>query len=153
MSDIQPAVTREQVERLQQAMSAMPQVEVETKHYFANGMYARQIDCRAGLLIVGKVHKHEHFFMVTKGQIIVWTESGMVRMAAPYVHVSKPGTKRAMLAEIDSAAMTVHRTDLTDIDEIDAELTEADETSLFDSHNRLKTAIKEMEALKIKGEP
>ena len=131
--------TREQIGRLQAEMSKMPQATLDTHHYFANGMYAREVHRPAGTLIVGKVHKHEHLFIITKGQIVVWTEGGMVRMTAHYVHVSKPGTKRVTLAEVDSSAMTVHRTDKTDLDEIEAEIIEAEEVAMFDSNNALKS--------------
>lgn len=131
--------TREQIDRLQAEIVKMPQATLDTHHYFANGMYAREVHRPAGTLIVGKIHKHEHLFIVTKGQIIVWTENGMVRMTAPYVHVSKPGTKRVTLAEVDSSAMTVHRTDNTDLEEIEAEIIEAEENAMFDSNNILKS--------------
>jgi hypothetical protein len=131
--------TREQIDRLQAEIVKMPQATLDTHHYFANGMYAREVHRPAGTLIVGKIHKHEHLFIVTKGQIIVWTENGMVRMTAPYVHVSKPGTKRVTLAEVDSSAMTVHRTDNTDLEEIEDEIIEAEENAMFDSNNILKS--------------
>lgn len=131
--------TRDQIDRLQAEMAKMPQATLNTHHYFANGMYAREVHRPAGTLIVGKIHKHEHLFIVTKGQIVVWTETGMVRMTAPYVHVSKPGTKRVTLAEVDSSAMTVHRTDKTDLDEIEAEIIEAEEVTMFDSNNIQKS--------------
>jgi quercetin dioxygenase-like cupin family protein len=130
--------SREAILALQTAMRGMPQLELETRHYFANGMYAREVDRPAGATIVGKIHRHEHFFIVTKGEIIVWTEQGMKRMPAPYVHVSLPGTKRVTYAVVDSTAMTVHRTENTDLDAIEAEIIEAEDGALFDARNALK---------------
>ncbi len=123
---------------LQAVMINMPQVELETKHYFANGMYAREVFRPAGTTIVGKIHKHEHLFIVTKGCILVWTDGDETRMEAPCVLVSKPGTKRATYAETDAVAMTVHRTDKTNLDEIEAEIIEAEDLALFDSSNKVK---------------
>jgi len=40
--------------------------------------------------------------------------------------------------------MTVHRTDETDLEKIEAELIEEDETAMFDSHNHIKQTIKEL---------
>jgi quercetin dioxygenase-like cupin family protein len=128
----------EKVWALQREMLKIPQLELQTNHYFADGMYAREVIRPAGCLIVGKVHKKEHFYIVTKGRIAVTTDEGVREISAPAVIVSKPGTKRAVLALEDSVCMTVHRTDNTDIDVIEAELVEADDIALFDAHNRLK---------------
>ena len=126
------------VVRLQAAMSKLPQVELETRHYFADGMYAREVSRPATCLIVGKIHKKEHFYIVTKGKVQVVTDDGTQVYEAPTVLVSKPGTKRAVLALEDSCCMTVHRTDKTDLDEIEAELIDPEEVSLFDARNKLK---------------
>jgi quercetin dioxygenase-like cupin family protein len=128
----------DRVWRLQREMSKLPQVELETNHYFADGMYAREVIRPEGCLIVGKVHKKEHFYIVTKGRIRVTTDDGIKEISAPAVLVSKPGTKRAVLALEDSVCMTVHRTDLKDLDEIEAELVEPDASSLFDASNKVK---------------
>ena len=116
----------------------MPQAQLETKHYFADGMYARELHRPAGTLIVGKVHKREHFFVITKGRIMVSTAEGMRECPAGTVIVSQPGTKRVTLALEDSVATTFHRTDSRDLDAIEAEIIEPDENALFDARNQLK---------------
>ena len=134
-------VSREQVERLQAEMSAMPQAELVTEHFFSPGMYCRRVFRPAGTLIVGKVHKEPHFFLCAKGEIIAWTEGGMKRLYAGDVIESKPGTKRVTLAVEDSIGITIHKTDKTDLDEIEAELIEPDPMALFDSSNKLKVSL------------
>jgi len=79
------------------------------------------------------------------GEIIAWTENGMRRLQAGDVVESKPGTKRVTLATTDAIGITIHKTDKTDLDEIEAELIEPDETALFDSRNKLKSAIKSLQ--------
>lgn len=133
------APSREQIDRLQAEMVKMPQADLQTEHYFSeSGMYCRKVFRPAGTLIVGKVHKHHHLFLCAMGEIIAWTENGMKRLQAGDVVESKPGTKRVTLAVTDAIGMTVHRTDKTDLDEIEAELVELEETSMFDSGNNLK---------------
>ena len=133
--------SREQIERLQAEMVQMPQADLQTEHYFSeSGMYCRKVFRPAGTLIVGKVHKHHHLFLCAMGEIIAWTENGMKRLQAGDVVESKPGTKRVTLAVTDAIGVTVHRTDKTDLDEIEAELVEPDNTALFDSSNLLKIA-------------
>lgn len=131
-------VSREQVERLQSEMASMPQAELTTEHQFSPGMYLRKVFRPAGTLIVGKVHKEPHFFLCAKGEIIAWTESGMKRLQAGDVVESKPGTKRVTLAVTDAIGITIHKTDKTDLDEIEAELIEPDTTALFDANNEIK---------------
>ena len=125
----------------------MPQAELVTEHYFRPGMYCRKLIRPAGTLIVGKVHKEPHFFLCAKGEIIAWTENGMKRLQAGDVVECKPGTKRVTLATQDSIGVTIHKTDETDLDKIEEELVEPDETALFDSGNKLKQIIGEMKTL------
>jgi mannose-6-phosphate isomerase-like protein (cupin superfamily) len=130
--------TLEQIERLQREMSVLPQLELETEHYFSGGMYCRKLTRPAGTLIVGKVHKKDHFFMCAQGEIRAWSEKGMVTLKAGDVICSKAGTKRVTLALTDAIGITFHKTNKTNLDKIEKELIEPDETALFDAANKLK---------------
>lgn len=127
----------DKVYALQNAMQGMPQAELETSHLFADGMYARVLPRPAGTLIVGKVHKREHLYIVAKGRVQVTDGMGdAVEYEAGSVLVSKPGTKRAVLALEDSVCLTVHRTDSQDLEVIESDLIEPDDAALFDSSNK-----------------
>ena len=130
--------SREQIERLQAEMLKLPQAELPTEHLFAGGMYCRILPRPTGCLIVGKVHKKEHFYMVIKGCVQVTTDEGMQEIRAPKVLISKPGTKRAVLAMEDSICLTVHRADSTTVDEVEEELVEPDDSSLYGPGNMLR---------------
>ena len=130
--------TREEIDRLQSEMSVMPQAELQTEHYFSGGMYCRKLTIPAGTLIVGKVHKKDHFFLCAKGEIIAWSEGGMKHLYAGDIICSKPGTKRVTLAVTDAIGITFHKTNKTNLDKIEKELIEPDELALFDSSNNLK---------------
>jgi quercetin dioxygenase-like cupin family protein len=142
MSELAHIPSREDIERLQASMRSLPQVTLETKHHFADGMYCRELFRPAGTTIVGKVHRREHFYIVLSGDVTVVGEGGTTRLKAPCILVSPPGTKRAVYAHEDSTCITVHRTDETDLDAIERELIEPDETALFDAHNQLKGLLK-----------
>jgi len=141
--------TREQISNLQIELSKLPQVEPITEHYFSNGMYCRKVWRCGGTLVVGKIHKKDHFFMCAAGEIIAWTENGMKTLKAGDIIESKPGTKRVTLALSDAIGITFHKTDKTDLDEIEAELIEPDETALFDSSNKLKQFVVENQKTEI----
>ena len=136
--DIPNVPTLEQIERLQGEMMQMPQAELQTEHYFSGGMYCRKLIRSAGTLIVGKVHKKDHFFLCAKGEIIAWSEGGMRHLYPGDVICSKPGTKRVTLAVTDAIGITFHKTNKTNLDKIEKELIEPDELALFDSSNNLK---------------
>lgn len=130
---------RAAVERLQAAVSLLPQYEPETLHHFADGMYLRWVFRKAGTVVIGKVHKKQHFYLLVQGEIeIAGGEDGPKRMVAPSLIVSEPGTKRAVFAVTDAVCVTVHRSDKTDLDELEAELVEDDPTSMYATGNRLK---------------
>ena len=131
-------VSRTQIEQLQAAGAHLPQFVPKTEHYFSNGMYVRKAHMPATLIVVGKVHKHPHFFVLCAGEMIVVDEKGRRTLHSGDVICSEAGTKRALICVTDCIGMNVHRTDKTDLDEIEAELIEPDDSALFDAHNMLK---------------
>ena len=131
-------VTREAIFKLQDALSTLPQVEIETRHYWADGVYCREMVMPEGTVVIGKVHKREHFFMVTKGRIRLAGNGETRDVEAPAVIVAQPGSKRAIIALTDSACANIHRTFETDLEAIEREFLEPDETAMFDSSNKLR---------------
>lgn len=117
-----PLVIREQIGALETAMFQAPQVAIETRHTFADGLYAREIDIPAGTLLTGKIHGFEHINIVSKGSISVLTENGARRIDAPCTFVAQPGTKRVGYAHSDTVWTTIHAlsNDVRDPDEAEA---------------------------------
>lgn len=134
----QPSDPRALVGRLQSAMAELPQVELPTEHFFANGMYARRLTIPKDSVIVGKAHKHEHLFMLMYGDLSVWVDGEIQRLKPGDTFVSSPGIKRVGLAHADSMCVTIHRTDSRDLEEIEAEIIVAEPGAFFDSANKLK---------------
>lgn len=97
--------------------------EFDTTHDFCPGIYARSIFMPAGTLFTSKIHKTRHFFVVTQGSCTVVDSFGNRKLiAAPYLGVTEPGTKRVLLIHEDCIWTTFHRTDLTDVAEIEKQL-------------------------------
>lgn len=92
------------------------------RHYFAPGVYAREMWMPAGCLITGKIHMTEHLNMLSQGKVSVSNKGDSITMTAPYTFVSPIGTKRAIYAHEDSTWTTIHATDLTDPEEIEEEI-------------------------------
>lgn len=101
--------TRAALLKLQEAMMPMASEGVgETRHFFAEGLYLREMSVPAGTLVMGKTHRMEHFLIITKGRAIVVSEEGRQEIGAGYVSPSPAGAKRAILALEDLTMVTVH---------------------------------------------
>lgn len=136
---------REKVGVLQQELSKLPQYEPETRHFFHGGMYCREVFRPAGVLIVGAVHKKEHFYLVVSGTVAITDGEGDVReVTAPQLFLSKPGTKRAVYALTDALCVTFHATDAVSVEQAEEELVEADPDSMFGVGNRIKLQPQEV---------
>ena len=93
-------------------------IEVPVVHHFSPGVYMRQMDAKAGTLIVSKMHRTEHLNVLLSGSLTVATENGI----APAVIKSMPGTKRIGYFHEDTSWMTVHPTNSTDLEEIEKQV-------------------------------
>jgi hypothetical protein len=137
-----PDLLRQPVQAIKEAISQLPQYEPETEHHFHAGMYCRVVKRCEGALIVGKVHKQEHLYVVMSGTVAVSQEGEPAKqITGPAVIKSYPGTQRAVLALTDAVCMTVHITDAKTVEEAEAELVEHDPTSKFDAFNRVKCEV------------
>ena len=127
----QDASIRERILHLEDAMKHSPcQIEIPPVHYFAKGLYAREITVPKGTLLTGKIHNTEHLNIVSKGDISVLTEDGPKRVQAPFTMVSQPGTKRVGYAHEETVWTTIHATEETDLDKLEADLIATDFHSL-----------------------
>ena len=132
---------RQKVQALQDVISQLPQYEPETKHTFHAGMYCREVWRPAGVIIVGKVHKKEHFYLVVSGTVAITTDEGVKSVTGPTLLCSTPGTKRAVYAETDALCMTFHVVDAKTIEDAEQELVEEDDSSMFTLGNKLKNEV------------
>jgi hypothetical protein len=117
---------RSQLDAIEEEMSKGETIAISDfplRHHFANGMYAREMFLPAGTLITGKIKKDEHISVISAGEVYEATEHGAQHIAAPHTFISAPGTKRLVYALRDTVWTTIHRTDETDVDKIDDELT------------------------------
>jgi hypothetical protein len=138
MTDLETLPTRAAIDALQAQFASLPQAEFPTKHYFANGLYVREMSCKAGSAIIGKVHKTQHVFVLAAGDMTLVSDGKRIRVSAPWVSIAEPGIKRLGYAHTDCVCLNIHHTDLTDLKEIEAALVENDPTALFDEGNNLK---------------
>lgn len=111
------------VQQLQEAiLDNVEQIDVEVEHHFAPHVYGRQMNAKAGMLIVSKMHRTEHLNILMKGSLTILTEDGIQYLEAPTVIKSKAGTKRIGYFHEDSSWMTIHPTDETDLELIEGQV-------------------------------
>lgn len=92
------------------------------KHTFADGLYIREMRAPKGMLNVSKLHKTTHPYFILEGEFSVLTEKGLVRIKAPFMGITKAGTKRVVYFHEDTTWITVHATEETDLEKIENEL-------------------------------
>jgi hypothetical protein len=136
---------QQKVEALQSELAKLPQYQPETKHYFHGGMYCREVFRHAGVLVVGAVHKKEHFYLIVSGTVAITDGEGNVQeVTGPHLFQSKPGTKRAVYAVTDALCMTFHAIDATTVEAAEAELVELEPSSMFAPGNLIKHDAQEV---------
>jgi len=129
--------TRKSIYALQDYLEDMPdkmddkQCEEECiTHFFAPGVYVRQMLIPAGMVAVGKIHKTKHVSIISCGKVSVTTENGTETIEGPYTFINTPGEKRAVYAHTDTIWSTVHPTEETDLAKIEKEVIATDYAEL-----------------------
>ena len=124
LSEIDPNPTMEQLMALQQRMIDMggdlagPEVE----NFFADGVYGRKLVIPAGILLMGKMQRKANITVQLYGDIEVTTDNGPRRIVGQAVFRAPPMTKRLGWTHAETAWITFHATDQTDILMVEQEL-------------------------------
>lgn len=93
---------------LQKSLLELEQLDIPVEHHFAPGNYARECFLPAGSVVIGKVHRHAHVNIISKGKVTVATSEGLHEYEAPLTFISEPGAKRALIVHEDTVWTTVH---------------------------------------------
>jgi hypothetical protein len=121
---------RAKVERYEEMLARLPQVDCPLQHRFAPGVYMREMLIPAGVSATGAVHKTEHLTIVV-GHCLLTTDDGVEEFSGYRSFRSKPGAKRAIVAIQDTIVTTIHPTDETDLDKLCELLTESKSDELL----------------------
>lgn len=116
---------RADIAALETAMLAMDsQIHIEPVHSFARGLYAREVTLPAGCTATGLIHAQEHFCFISRGRVLVLSETGGAReVVAPAMFTVPRGTKNCVHAVEETVWTTVHATELRDVAEIERAMT------------------------------
>lgn len=109
--------SRADLEEIEAAMAAAPQVNLPLVHRFTPGLYIRECFIPAGTLLTTMVHLTEHPYTISAGTGRIYTETdGVTHYAAPFTGITQPGTSRLIYADTDTIWTTYHPTTETDLE-------------------------------------
>lgn len=107
------------IKELVATMHTLPQLDAPVKHYFSDGIYAREIIMPAGMLLVGKIHTTRHLNMLSKGSCTVVTPTRTLDLTAPCTFESFEGEQKVIYAHSEVVWTTLHVTEETDLVKIE----------------------------------
>lgn len=118
------------VKRLEEIILQLPQVDLKTESVIHGGMCARTIFIPAGTVLTGALTNLDNICIVC-GDITVTTDEGPRRLTGYNVLGASMGYKRVGITHADTWWTMMFKTDSTDPDEVEREMT--------DEHNALQT--------------
>lgn len=124
----------ELIEQLENSilLAEVEQPNCPITHNFSQGVYVREITMPADSLIVGHEHKTKHLNIISKGHCrLLDIDTGeIIEIQAPYIFESEAGVRKVLYIEEECVWSTVHVTNTTDLDELEAELITKSDTHI-----------------------
>lgn len=120
---IQGMPSIEQVRRLENLLLMLPQIDLQTQHIIHGEVSARWGLIPKGCSMTGAITNRDNI-CVLFGDITVTTDDGPRRLIGFHVLAAQAGAKRVGDANEDTWWATLHHTKLTDIREIEDEMTD-----------------------------
>jgi len=105
-------------------MKALPQVECPVAHFFAPGIYIREIFMPAGTMVIGRIHKTEHFNVLIEGRARVLIDGEVHELSAPCTFVSRSGVSKVLNVIENCRWQTIHANpeNLNDVEVLESQL-------------------------------
>ncbi|THF64465.1 hypothetical protein E6O51_03165 [Pseudothauera rhizosphaerae] len=117
------------VRRLERITSAMPQVEIDTRHLFHAGMYARTIHIPAGVCLTGALIKRATL-LIFSGRATVFAGGEVIDLIGYHVIPASAHRKQVFLAHEDTDLTMIFPTEAGTVEAAEAEFTDEAELLL-----------------------
>lgn len=123
-----PEVPTDPYSKMRQFEALLPLVTKEipiddlTSHDWCDGVYCRRFFLPKDAAVVSKVHKKQNWFLLFSGECSIYDGTGKaVKLTAPHLMVTEPGTKRIVYAHEDTVIYTFHGNpdNETDLDKLE----------------------------------
>jgi hypothetical protein len=102
---------KEKVTEAENLLWSLPQVDLNVRQFFTEGVYVRELTIPKGIILTGGVHKEACTNIVSQGSVLVAFPEGNKIISAPATFVSQPGFKRIGIGLDDCIWATVHKYD------------------------------------------
>lgn len=99
------------LDRITAAMMGEKQAHIDfpITNRFTPGLYVREMFMPKFAIVVSRIHKTTHPFVISKGKVDVWCPNhGWQRLEAPHTGITKPGTQRLLMILEDTIWTTFH---------------------------------------------
>jgi hypothetical protein len=125
------------LEKPEQTLLQMPQVECSVVHHFGPGVCIREVFMPAGTLAIGHKQKFDHLNIMLRGKVMIVTDDGNTQiLTAPMIFTGKAGRKIGHVLE-DMVWQNIYATELTDPDAVETFFVEKSEDWLQDQQAKL----------------
>lgn len=137
----------QQVDCIAHELAGMPQKPAPVTHRFAPGVYLREIFMEADSIVIGRVHKTRHFNVLLTGAcLIVHADGSRQELRAPMTFVSEAGVQKVLYILEDMQWQTIHPTDETDFEKLEAMLVEPVPANILEQRERALIAFGEVQS-------
>jgi len=114
------------MDEIEEQMLQCEPVQCRVHHEFFGGYYLREIFMPKGTAITSMMHNTEHNFFILTGKVKVMDENnGIQILEAPYIGVTKMGTRRLLEIIDDCTWVTVHKTDVLPLGDSNSDINNA----------------------------
>lgn len=111
-------------------IQAMPQVDLQTRHFFGGGVCVKRMELPAGAIAISHKHKYDHLSIIGEGRAIVRVQGHDRTVRAGDCITILAGLNHEIEAVEDVTWYCIHATDETDETKIDRVLIEEDKKCL-----------------------
>jgi hypothetical protein len=94
---------RERLAQFEKWLAEKPQFDCPVRHFFADGVYCREIFVPAGVVLTGHIHMEQCVLILSLGLVVIGEDGGQpLLLSAPYTRAVPAGTKKAAYALRDT---------------------------------------------------
>lgn len=137
MNEVAEISYDEMLDKVEAQMHEIGCTDFETTGFFCGGLYVRTVFVPAGSFLTSMIHKVEHPYILSEGQLTMFTQEGEQIIKSPHINITLAGTRRFARADTDVLFTTVHRTDKTTEVEVEAEVVEKRNNRLLKNKEEL----------------